>query len=87
MAASGDFPMGRLIAALSVLFAVAGHSPLHAEEFPWCTEFDAFTRNCAFTSYDECVAVAKTAGVTCVRNANYRPAPKPAPRNAAHKPH
>jgi len=35
---------------------------------------------------DEDIAVAKTVGVTCMRNANYRPLSKPAPSHAVHKP-
>jgi hypothetical protein len=55
----------------------ASTTPLHAEEFPWCVEVDAFTKNCAFTSRDECVAVARnvsspaTGEGRCIANPNY----------------
>jgi hypothetical protein len=81
--------MGKWFAGIVVLVVVAASTltaqvtPAHAEDFPWCTELDAFTRNCSFTAYDECAAVAKSIGAMCVRNANYHPAPKPAPSHRA----
>jgi len=69
--------MGKIFAACAVL--LLGATPLAAEEFPWCAKFDAFTQNCAFAKYDDCVAVANSAASIatgagrCVRNPNYRP--------------
>ena len=85
--------MGRLLGICALLLLSA--MPLSAEEFPWCAKFDAFTQNCAFTSYDECAAVAKsaaslaTAAGRCIRNPNYQPPaaasarPKAAPAKTA----
>jgi hypothetical protein len=64
----------RTVIVLVALAAVA--SPLHAEERPWCTEFDAFTKTCDYASYSQCAEVAKSVGATCVRNGRYRPAPE-----------
>jgi hypothetical protein len=77
--------MRRLLAAFTALI-LAPAMPLHAEESPWCVRLDVFTRNCAFASYNECVAVAKNANpeAACIRNPGYQPpaaaaSPKPAP--------
>ena len=78
-----------LVATCMLILAGA---PLHAQESPWCVELDAFTKNCAYTSYDECTAVAKNAtspatGVgRCARNPNYQPPPAAAAKSAPAKP-
>jgi hypothetical protein len=72
--------MWKVLVAACMLVALAGAS-LHAQDSPWCVVLDAFTRNCAYTSYDECTAVANNAtspatGVArCIRNPNYQPPP------------
>ena len=85
--------MGKNLAACAAL--LLGAAPLAAEEFPWCVKLDAFTQNCAFANYNDCVAMATSAtspatGVgRCVRNPNYQPPaaaaarPKPAPAKTA----
>jgi hypothetical protein len=86
--------MGKILAACAALLLNA--VPLAAEEFPWCVKLDAFTQNCAFANYNDCVAMAASAtspatGVgRCVRNPNYQPPaaaaaarPKPAPAKTA----
>ena len=76
--------MWRLFAVFGVLIFAAAIAPLRAEEFPWCVKMDVFTKNCAFTNYNDCAAIAKNADATCIRNPNYQaPAaaaahPKPA---------
>jgi hypothetical protein len=65
--------MWKLLAASGALICAAGIAPLHSEELPWCVKMDVFTRNCAFASYDECVAVARNADASCIRNPNYQP--------------
>jgi hypothetical protein len=89
----GKGSMGKILAAGVVL--LLGAAPLSAEEFQWCVKLDAFTRNCAFAKYDDCVATANNAnspatGVgQCVRNPNYQPSAvavthvKPAPAKTA----
>jgi hypothetical protein len=67
------------LALSGVLIAVFGSASLRAEEFPWCVEADVFTRNCAFTQRDECIAMAKniaspaTGPGRCIANPNYQP--------------
>jgi hypothetical protein len=79
----GRFSM-KWLAAAGLLIAASGAAPLQAEEFPWCVEVDVFTKNCAFTSHDECVAVAKnvsspaTGEGRCIANPNYVAPPAPA---------
>jgi hypothetical protein len=85
--------MGKILAACAALLLSA--APLSAEEFQWCVKLDAFTQNCAFTSYNDCVATAASAttpatGVgRCVQNPSYQPPAvavtrvKPAPAKTA----
>jgi hypothetical protein len=78
--------MWKLLAASGALI-LAGTPPLHGQEFPWCVKMDVFTRNCAFASYNDCVAVAKNAEAACIRNPDYQPpAAGPHPKAAASKP-
>jgi hypothetical protein len=32
---------------------------------------DVFTKNCAFTGYDECTTIAKNSNGRCIRNPKY----------------
>ena len=85
--------MGKNLAACAAF--LLSSAPLAAEEFPWCVKLDAFTQNCAFANYNDCVAMAASAttpatGVgRCVRNSNYQPPataaarPKPVPAKTA----
>lgn len=81
--------MWKLLAASGAIILTAGNAPLHSEEFPWCVKMDVFTRNCAFTRYDECAAVARNADAICIRNPDYQAAaataahPKPAASKTA----
>ena len=78
-----------LIALASVLaILVAVTAPGYSEDYPWCTEFDPFTKSCTFASYSECLAVARTVGATCIHNSNFRAAPPAtAQQKASRKPH
>jgi hypothetical protein len=75
--------MKRLVVACGMLLAL-GVTSLHAEDFPWCVEVDVFTKNCAFTTREECAAVAKnvsspaTGEGRCIANPNYVAPPAPA---------
>jgi hypothetical protein len=69
-----------------LLILVAMTASGRAEDYPWCTEFDPFTKNCTFANYGECLAVARTAGATCVRNSNFHAAaPMPAQQKTSHQ--
>jgi hypothetical protein len=61
------------IAVSGVLLLATGLPPLRAEEFPWCVKMDAFTKNCAFSDYNECATIAKNAEAVCIRNPDYKP--------------
>lgn len=68
-----------------VILAI-GSTAGRSAESPWCTEFDPFTRYCNFASYGDCIAVAKSVGATCIRNAQYHATPpQPVRREPARK--
>ena len=83
--------MRKLFAASAAWILAAGIPALHAEEFPWCVEMDVFTKNCAFATYNDCLAIAKNAAAVCTRNPNFHPDaaaatnPKAAPGKAWNK--
>ena len=81
--------MRKSLTTLVLVLAVhlSATAPARSEDHPWCTEFDPFTKNCSFASYQECVAVAKSVGATCIRNSSYRPPPASAPRQVTRKQH
>jgi hypothetical protein len=75
--------MKRLAVACGI-FLVSGVGIIRAEDYPWCVQVDAFTKNCGFATRDECLAVAKnvsspaTGEGRCVANPNYVAPPAPA---------
>jgi hypothetical protein len=87
------------LAVLCVVIFGVVTVPLDAQELPWCVKLDAFTKNCGFAKYEECVTVARDAtslatGVgQCVRNPDYQPPPatakstRPAPNKTASPQH
>jgi hypothetical protein len=66
-----------MLKTLAAFLVLSNATLAGAEEFPWCVEVDVFTKNCAFASRDECVAVAKnvsspaTGTGRCIANPNY----------------
>jgi hypothetical protein len=78
--------MGRTLAALGALLLAT--APLAAQDLatkdsPWCVRLDTFTRNCAFATYNDCMAIAATAtgpatgASSCIRNPDYKAPPAP----------
>jgi Protein of unknown function (DUF3551) len=70
--------MWKRIAASGILMIAVGSAPSRAQDMPWCVELDVFTKNCGYTNYNECVAVANNATSPatgtgrCIRNPNYQ---------------
>jgi hypothetical protein len=58
----------RLLVMLSVLlFGTATHVP-PAKAAPWCAYYDAYTYNCGFYSFEQCLATISGVGGACRRN-------------------
>ena len=83
--------MRKLTALSGVFLLAAGLAPLRAEEFPWCVKMDVFTKNCAFTDYNECATIARDAEAVCIHNPDYKPpvaaTAQPKPRKTANPQH
>jgi hypothetical protein len=75
-----------LALALGLAASVSGGTPVTAAEPPWCSEFDAFTKNCTYGSYDECAAAIRGFEARCIRNPNYQPRPAEEARGKTGKP-
>jgi hypothetical protein len=48
--------------------------------YPWCVQYGGIsssTRNCGFTSFNQCLATARGNGASCIPNPWYEPYPPP----------
>jgi hypothetical protein len=64
-----------VVAGLALLAAAAG-----AQAGPWCAWFNAYTYNCGFSSFQQCLDTIQGEGGYCARNvqeAGSVPAPRP----------
>lgn len=55
--------VGALVLALTIDAASSG-----AKAAPWCAWYDAYTYNCGFYTFQQCLATASGAGGSCARN-------------------
>lgn len=74
---------GMVLGALALLSSVSTRA--RADELPWCTELDPFTRYCVYASQHDCLAAAKDVKAFCVHNPRYQP--PPAPAKVGHRQH
>ena len=59
---------------------VAGSSPAAALEYPYCVQSQIDSADCAYSSYNQCMASASGLGATCIVNpivAFSQPYPEP----------
>ena len=63
------FALGVLVAAS----AMGGRA--EAQNYPWCAYWHGTggSRNCGFTSYEQCMWTARGAGADCRANTQYNP--------------
>jgi len=63
------------LAAAAIVAAVAFTTPAPAIEYPWCAQYAGGPagggRNCAFTTYAQCMATSRGMGGFCERNLFY----------------
>ena len=80
--------MRKAVLALGALLILAA-APAFAqsEESPWCTELDPFTKYCAYAGQRDCLAAARNAGATCIRNPRYQAPPASARAKPRRQPH
>jgi Protein of unknown function (DUF3551) len=57
---------------LSGAFALVllGGATQSASAAPWCAWYDAYTYNCGFHTFEQCLATVSGAGGSCNRNVN-----------------
>jgi hypothetical protein len=58
----------RLIFALGVLLVVTAFDVSGAKAQPWCAYYDAYTYNCGFYTFEQCLATISGVGGACRRN-------------------
>jgi Protein of unknown function (DUF3551) len=63
------------IALLTFIGLVAGALPAGAEiTYPWCAQYgDRGTRNCGFSTYEQCRWALSGNGGYCIENPMYQP--------------
>jgi hypothetical protein len=80
--------MKLILFALGVLILIAGiGTPAKAQNYPWCAHLDFGgdeSVNCAFVSFDQCMATVRGIGGFCMANNTYQ-APVLHPSHQAHK--
>jgi hypothetical protein len=60
--------LGSVLAA--TLMSAVGSSRAEVV-YPWCAYYGRTTRNCGFTSFQQCLATAQGSGASCERNSRY----------------
>jgi hypothetical protein len=58
----------RLLLTLGVLLFAAGMDTRAARAQPWCAYYDAYTYNCGFYTFEQCLATVSGVGGVCRRN-------------------
>jgi hypothetical protein len=75
--------MRSLLFALGVIVGAAAiGGSAHAQNYPWCAEYDGGDTsgtNCGFTTFEQCMATLSGMGGFCNRNTQYVPPPGPHP--------
>lgn len=66
----------RIIMALAFVGAAAALPPAKAEiTYPWCAQYgDRGTRNCGFSTWEQCRVALSGNGGYCIENPMYQPA-------------
>jgi uncharacterized protein DUF3551 len=64
------FVLGVFVVALGI------GSHAEAQNYPWCASGQ---RNCAFTSFEQCMETVRGKGLFCEQNNQYQPRPHPSP--------
>lgn len=58
-----------IFAVIVAAWGLAAHAtPARATEYPWCARYDAWSNNCGFTTFRQCLATISGAGGICERN-------------------
>ena len=67
----------RYVVVIALMVAASSFAPrgAHAEPYyPWCAYYDAWSYNCGFTSFQQCLATVSGAGGACRPNPYAAPA-------------
>jgi hypothetical protein len=67
--------MKHLILAFGIFLAFGAVStPAQAQNYPWCADYaKGGDTNCAFVTYEQCMATLSGLGGFCNRNTQYHP--------------
>jgi uncharacterized protein DUF3551 len=69
--------MRLLLLALGICVAIVGFgNRAEAQDYPWCAQYSDGTgsKNCGFTSFQQCLADVSGVGGFCIQNSTYQPA-------------
>ena len=58
----------RLIFALGLLLVATAFDVSGAKAQPWCAYYDAYTYNCGFYTFEQCLATISGVGGICQQN-------------------
>ena len=68
------------ILALAIAARSPGGADAQAREYPWCARYDAWSYNCGFATYQQCLATISGAGGFCQANPRAAMGDDPRPR-------
>ena len=73
-----------VLSAFAIMAGVAAFQPCaQAQNYPWCAVYGGFgSRNCGFTTFDQCMQSVRGAGGNCMQNTQYQ-GPTAAPSGRA----
>ena len=75
-----------LIVGILAVTSLAG-APAKAQNYPWCSIYTGSmsgSKNCGFTSFEQCMANVSGIGGFCQQNDTYRPAGSAPVRHKSH---
>ena len=58
-----------ILAITATALSLTAHAtPAQAREYPWCARYDAWTMNCGFATFQQCLATISGVGGLCTPN-------------------
>lgn len=56
------------LALIAATFSVAQDAGAQGRYYPWCARYDAYTTNCGFVTFQQCLATISGMGGICQEN-------------------
>ena len=74
-----------VLAVVAAALSNAGSAQAQGKYWPWCVYYDAWSYNCGFASFEQCLATARPEGGFCKQNPYGPPVSEPRGRRAVQR--